>query len=182
MKIVLCDHVEHLGERGDVVTVAAGYARNYLLPKRLAMPATPGNLRTLEHRRRTWEAKEAKEVGEARELAAHLERLSLEVTKKAGESGTLYGSVTNAEIAELLAAEGVAVDRRRIVLDEPIKSVGTHEVSVKLHRQVVGKLKLAVTGEGGHGETIEEPAREGFGSGDAGVAVDPQLASESDDE
>lgn len=147
MKIVLCDHVDNLGERGDIVSVAPGYARNYLLPKRLAMPATPGNLRTLEHRRRVWEAKEAQETEAARELAGQLAQVELAITKKAGESGTLYGSVTSAEIAELLAAKGIGVDRRRIVLDEPIKSVGAHEVSVKLHREVTGQVKLEVVNE-----------------------------------
>jgi large subunit ribosomal protein L9 len=139
--------VEQLGERGDVVSVAPGYARNYLLPKRLAMPATPGNLRTLEHRRRVWELKEAQETEAARALANRLAELALTVTKKAGESGTLYGSVTTAEIADLLAAKGVEIDRRRIVLDEPIKTVGTHEVSIKLHREVSGTVQLEVVNE-----------------------------------
>lgn len=147
MKVVLCDHVDHLGERGDIVSVAPGYARNYLLPKRLAMPATPGNLRTLEHRRRVWELKEAQETEAARELAGRLTEVELAIAKKAGESGTLYGSVTSAEIAELLAAKGIEVDRRRIVLDEPIKSVGAHEVTVKLHREVAGQVKLEVVSE-----------------------------------
>lgn len=147
MKVVLCDHVDHLGERGDIVSVATGYARNYLLPKRLAMPATPGNLRTLEHRRRVWELKEAQETEAARELAGRLADVELAITKKAGESGTLYGSVTSTEIAELLAAKGIGVDRRRIVLDEPIKSVGAHEISVKLHRDVTGHVRLEVVSE-----------------------------------
>jgi large subunit ribosomal protein L9 len=139
--------VEHLGERGDVVNVAAGYARNYLIPKRLAMPATPGNLRTVEHRRRTWALKEAQETEAARELAGRLAELRLSATKKAGESGTLYGSVTTTEIAELLARQGFEIDRRRIVLQEPIKSVGTHAVSIKLHREVTGTVELDVASE-----------------------------------
>jgi large subunit ribosomal protein L9 len=147
VKVVLCDHVDHLGERGDIVSVAPGYARNYLLPKRLAMPATPGNLRTLEHRRRVWELKEAQETEAARELAGRLAEVELAVTKKAGESGTLYGSVTSAEIAEMLSAKGIEIDRRRIVLEEPIKSVGAHEVTVKLHRDVTGQVKIEVVSE-----------------------------------
>ena len=134
MKIVLCEHVDNLGERGEIVSVAAGYARNFLLPKRLALPATQGNLRTLEHRRRTWDVKEARETEEARGIAAQLAEIRISVTKKAGEGGTLYGSVTTSEIAELLAQHGVAVDRRRIVLEEPIKTLGSHDVSVRLHR------------------------------------------------
>ena len=94
MKIVLREHVEHLGRRGEVVSVAAGFARNYLLPKRLAMLATPGNLQVIEHQRRVWEVKEAREVNEAQRLAQRCAELRLSVTKKAGQSGTLYGSVT----------------------------------------------------------------------------------------
>lgn len=147
MKIVLCEHVEHLGERGEIVSVANGYARNYLLPKRLAMAATEGNLRTLEHRRRMWELKEAKEVGEAQGLAQRIGDVELTVAKKAGEEGTLYGSVTMTEIAELLAAKGIEVDRRRLVVREPIKRLGAHEISIKLHRQVTGTIKLEVVNE-----------------------------------
>jgi large subunit ribosomal protein L9 len=147
VKVVLCDHVEHLGERGDVVTVAAGFARNFLLPKGLAMPATPGNLRTLAHRHRVWAMKEAQESEAARELAGRLAALELSTAKKAGESGTLYGSVTTTEIAELLASKGFEIDRRRIVLEEPIKSVGTHEVAIKLHREVTGAVHLEVVSE-----------------------------------
>jgi len=147
VKIVLCEHVEHLGERGEIVSVANGYARNYLLPKRLAMAATEGNLRTLEHRRRMWELKEAKEVGEAQGLAQRIGDVELTVAKKAGEEGTLYGSVTMTEIAELLAAKGIEVDRRRLVVREPIKRLGAHEISIKLHRQVTGTIKLEVVNE-----------------------------------
>ena len=147
MKIVLCEHVEHLGERGEIVSVANGYARNFLLPKRLAMAATPGNLSTLEHRRRMWELKETKEVGEAQGLAQRLGDVELTVSRKAGEEGTLYGSVTMSEIAELLAAKGLDVDRRRLVVKEPIKRLGAHEISIKLHRQVSGTIKLEVVNE-----------------------------------
>jgi len=147
VKIVLCEHVEHLGERGEIVSVANGYARNFLLPKRLAMAATPGNLSTLEHRRRMWELKETKEVGEAQGLAQRLGDVELTVSRKAGEEGTLYGSVTMSEIAELLAAKGLDVDRRRLVVKEPIKRLGAHEISIKLHRQVSGTIKLEVVNE-----------------------------------
>jgi large subunit ribosomal protein L9 len=140
--------VDHLGQRGQVVNVAAGYARNFLLPKRLALLATPGNLRTLEHRRRVWAAKEAHEADEARALAGQLAQIGLTVAKKAGEGGTLYGSVTTTEIATLLAEKGVVVDRRRIVLEEPIKSLGSHEVSIRLHRDVRGAVKVEVVAEG----------------------------------
>jgi len=147
MKVVLCDHVEHLGERGEIVSVAAGYARNFLLPKRLAMQATPGNLRTLEQQRRVWEVKEARAVEEARAAAERLSAIALSTTKKAGETGTLFGSVTSSEIAELLAAKGVEIDRRKIQLAEPIKTVGEHSIGIKLHRQVVAQVKLEVLNE-----------------------------------
>jgi large subunit ribosomal protein L9 len=147
MKVVLREHVDNLGDRGEIVSVAAGYARNYLIPKRLALPATAGNLKTLEHQRRVWEVKEARELGEAQALADRLGAVELELKKKVGESGTLYGSVTSSEIAELLGARGIAVDRRRIVLGSPIKSVGVHEVPIRIHRKVNARIKLTVTGE-----------------------------------
>lgn len=156
MKVVLRDHVEHLGRRGEIVNVAPGYARNYLLPKGLALRATDGNMKQIEHQQRVWAAKEAKEVGEAQALADRIAALSLDVTKKAGESGTLYGSVTNSEIAELLAEKGIQVERRRIVLADPIKNLGTYEVPIKLHRDVVAQISLAVVGEDGASGPREE--------------------------
>ena len=147
MKVVLCDHVDYLGDRGEIVCVAAGYARNYLLPKRLALLATPGNLHTLEQQRRVWEVKENREAEEARGVARRLEALGLTVSKKAGESGTLYGAVTSSEIAELLESQGIQIDRRRIAMAEPIKSLGSHVVSVKLHRQVTGEIKVEVVAD-----------------------------------
>ena len=149
MKVVLCDHVDDLGERGEIVNVAAGYARNFLLPKQLAMAATPGNLRNLEHRRRRWEVKETREISEAREMAARLSEVELTVAKKSGEGGTLYGSVTTTEIAELLAAKGITVDRRRILVREPIKSLGSQQIGIRLYRDVRGTIKLEVVGEDG---------------------------------
>ena len=147
MKIVLREHVENLGERGEIVAVAPGYARNYLFPKRLALEATPGNLKVVEHQRKLWAVKESKEIGEAEAFAAKLGGLHLSVVKKAGEGGTLYGSVTNVEIAELLRAKNIEVDRRRIVISDPIKSVGEFEVAVKLHHKVQGRVKLEVKAE-----------------------------------
>jgi large subunit ribosomal protein L9 len=149
VKIILREHVEHLGERGDVVSVAPGYARNYLFPKRLALAATSGNLKVIEQQRRVWEARELHEVTEAEKLAARLGDVELTVTKKAGQGGTLYGSVTKPEIVELLAARDIAVDRKQIGPDEPIKSVGVFEIPVKLHRKVVARIKLEVLAEDG---------------------------------
>ena len=157
MKVVLSEHVDHLGERGEIVSVAAGYARNYLLPKRLALRATPGNMRVLEQERRVWEVKETRQVDAAQAVADRLRDLELRVTKKAGDSGTLYGSVTNVEIAELMGALGVAVDRRRIVLHEPVKSLGTHKISIRLHRKVAAEVTLLVESEQGEASAPSEP-------------------------
>jgi large subunit ribosomal protein L9 len=147
VKVILREHVDQLGERGEIVNVAAGYARNYLLPKGLAYEATPGNLKQIELQRRVWDAREAREVGEAEALAERIATTELMISKKAGESGTLYGSVTSGDIADLLSAKGIEVDRKRIVLSEPIKSLGEHEIQIKIHRKVEGKAQLVVVAE-----------------------------------
>lgn len=149
MKLILRDHVTNLGERGEIVNVARGYARNYLVPKGLAFEATSGNIRTIELQKKVWEAREVKVVEEAQEFAARLSAVELSVTKKAGESETLYGSVTNAEIAELLSAKGIEIDRRKIHLEEPIKSLGEFTIPVKIHPKVTAEIKLKVAPEGG---------------------------------
>jgi large subunit ribosomal protein L9 len=147
MKVVLREHVEHLGDRGDVVAVAAGFARNYLIPKRLAVEATPGNLKVVAQERRMWAVKEARDVSGAADLARKIEATEIEIVRKAGETGTLYGSVTNSDVAEALAARGVEIDRRRIVLTDPIKAIGSYELAVRLHHSVQGKIKLRVVGD-----------------------------------
>lgn len=147
MKIVLRQDVDNLGDRGQVVTVAPGYARNYLFPKGLALSATPGNLRQIELQKKVWALREAHEADDARKLAAHIAGLTVTVAKKVGENDALYGSVTSQEIADLLKAQGVEVDRRKIQLHEPIKALGTHTVAVKIHRQVVAQLTVSVVAE-----------------------------------
>jgi large subunit ribosomal protein L9 len=147
VKLILREHVDHLGDRGEIVSVAPGYARNYLLPKGLALVATPGNLKQLEYQRKIWAEKDAKELGEAQEIAARISAVSLTATKKAGEAGTLYGSVTSAEIAEMLRERGVEVDRKKIVLDEPIKALGSYEITIKVFRKVDAKIALEVLAE-----------------------------------
>ena len=144
VKVVLRQDVDHLGDRGQIVNVAPGYARNYLIPKGLAYTATEGNLQVLELEKRAWTRREAKDAEEARGLAQRISGVQITVTKRAGENGLLYGSVTSSEIAELLAAQGVAVDRRKIRLDDPIKQVGTFTVPVRLHRQVTADVSLQV--------------------------------------
>ena len=147
MKVVLRENVDKLGSRGDVVSVANGYARNYLLPQGLALEATSGNLKTIEHQRRSWAVKEAKEAEEARAMAARLAEVEVTISKRAGENDTLYGSVTSSEIAEVLAEKGVTIDRRKLQLAEPIKSLGTVEVPLKLHPEVTGTIKVNVVPE-----------------------------------
>ena len=147
MKVVLRQSVEQLGDRGEVISVSAGYARNFLLPKGIALEATPGNLRTLALQKKVWMAREAKEIDEAKRLVAAVEAVHLTIPKKVGEENTLYGSVTTTEIAELLEAKGFSVDRRKIVLAEPIKKAGAHTVTVKIHPKVAAKVQVEVVAE-----------------------------------
>jgi large subunit ribosomal protein L9 len=147
MKIVLRQDVENLGERGQVVNVATGYARNYLLPKKLALEATPGNLKTLDLHKKVWAQREVREVADAQSVATKLAGVEVTVTKKAGENDTLYGSVTTGEIADLLARSGFEVDRRKIQIDQPIKTLGTYTVHVKIHRQVTAPVTVQVVAE-----------------------------------
>lgn len=147
MKIVLRQDVDNLGERGQTLNVAPGYARNYLLPKGLALEATEGNLRSLELEKRAWAKRESKEADDARGLAARIGAVRLTVTKKAGEGDVLYGSVTSSEIADLLARQGIEIDRRKIRLDEPIKALGTFSVPIRLHRQVNAQVSVQVLAE-----------------------------------
>lgn len=147
MKVVLRQSVDQLGDRGEIVSVSAGYARNFLLPKGLALEATAGNLRTFALQKKVWMAREAKEVDDAKALAKSMEAVKLTIAKKVGEAETLYGSVTTSEIAELLERRGFSVDRRKIVLSEPIKRAGLHAVSVKIHPKVAAKVEVEVVAE-----------------------------------
>ena len=147
MQIILQEDVEKLGNRGEVVEVAAGYARNYLLPKKLAMEATPGNLKRLERMRATFAKREADDRSSAQTLSELLANVSLSLTRKAGENDQLFGSVTTADISEALEAQGYKIDKRKIQLVDPIKLVGEYQVPIKLHRDIVANVKLAVTKE-----------------------------------
>ena len=147
MKIILQESVEKLGTRGAVVDVAAGYARNYLLPRELAIPATPGNLRRLEKIRSTLSKREATEREAALQTAAALAGITLTISRKAGENEQLFGSVTSADIAEALEAKGHKIDKRRIQLDEPIKLIGEYKVPVKLFHDVTQEVALTVVAE-----------------------------------
>jgi large subunit ribosomal protein L9 len=148
MQIILQEDVDKLGNRGEVVEVAEGYARNYLLPRKLALEANAGNLKRLERMRTTFAKREATERGEAEKLAESLNSVSISLARKAGESDQLFGSVNAADIAEALEAQGYKVDRRKIQLNDAIKAIGEYQVPVKLHRDVVANVKLNVTKEG----------------------------------
>lgn len=147
MKIILREDIENLGRRGDVVNVAAGYGRNYLLPKGKAYRHTPGNERKVEAERHLVRIREAREKGAAEELAAKLSQISTTIVRKVGEQDTLYGSVTSSDVGEALAKEGFEIDRRRIHLEEPIKTVGIYTVPVKLHPEVTAEVKVWVVKE-----------------------------------
>lgn len=147
MKVVLSQDVDSLGDRGQILNVAPGFARNYLIPKGLALEATPGNLRTLELRKKVWSAREARETEGARDLASRIAAIRISISKKVGENNTLYGSVTSSEIADLLEKQGVQVDRRKILLAEPIKAVGDFQVPIRIHRQVTAEVSVQVIPE-----------------------------------
>jgi len=147
VKIVLREDVDKLGDRGQVVNVAPGYARNFLFPKALAFAATPGNMRQIELRKKVWVVREAKETEDANKLAARIGEIKLVIAKKVGEHDALYGSVTSQEIADLLKAQGVEVDRRKIQLHDPIRALGTFAVPIKIHRQVGATVSLQVVSE-----------------------------------
>ena len=144
MQIILQEDVDKLGNRGEVVTVAEGYARNFLLPKKLALPASEGNLKRLAKIRATLEKKTASERDVAQKQADAVNAITVTLIRKAGEHDNLFGSVNAADIAEAIAKQGQEVDRRRIQLNEPIKTLGEFQVPVKLHRDVVAQVKVIV--------------------------------------
>jgi len=148
MQIILQEDVEKLGTRGQVVEVKEGYARNFLLPRKLALEASAGNMKRLEKMRAAFAKKSAVEIADAQKLAELVAGVSLELTRKAGENDQLFGSVTSADISEALAAKGFTIDKRKITLAEPIKVIGEYEVPLKLHREVSATVKLAVKKEG----------------------------------
>jgi large subunit ribosomal protein L9 len=147
MKVILTADLPHVGKVGQVVDVANGYGRNYLIPRGFAILATPSNERGLAQQQKARSAREAKNKAEAEALAGQLQALALSIAKKTGEGERLYGSVTSMDIADLLKARGIALDRRRIVLDTPLKTLGTHRVPIRLHPEVVAEVEVAVTKE-----------------------------------
>ncbi len=147
MEVILREHIDNLGRRGEVVKVADGYARNYLLPRKLALLATEGNKKQIERERVKFDAKEADEKRVAEAVAERVGAVELQIARRVGETEVLYGSVTTADIADALAAKGLEVDRRKIQLHDPIKKLGEFEIPIKLHRDVTVAVKLKVVAE-----------------------------------
>ena len=147
MNVVLREDVEKLGKRGETVKVADGYGRNYLIPKKLAYPATPGNLKVIEHEKRAKDLRDAKVRQDHEKMAEVISGFSFTVPMKVGENDMLFGSVTSQVIADLLASKGIEVDKRRIELHEPIKALGAHTVPIKLHKDVTAQVSIEVVKE-----------------------------------
>jgi len=154
MEVILKEDVVHLGHRGEVVKVADGYGRNFLLPRKLAMQATAANKAIVEQMKTAAARRSATEKAQAEVLVAKLEPVELSFTRKSGEAGRLFGSVTSADVATALAAAGFEIDRRKIQLDEPLKTIGDFKVAIRLHREVTAQLKVKVLAEA----TEETPA------------------------
>jgi large subunit ribosomal protein L9 len=147
MKVILLDDVSKVGRRGEVRDVSDGYARNFLLPKKLALTATPGNLKNLDHIKTQQQAKADRVKGDAETLATRIESLAYEERRQASEEGKLFGSVTAQDIVDFLQRNGVKVERRRLQLDEPIKALGETPVTIRLHPEVTAQLKVNVVRE-----------------------------------
>ena len=147
MEVILREHVDNLGRRGEIVKVAEGYARNYLLPRKLALAVNEGNKRQIERERAAAEARDAEERSGAEAVAQRIGALEIEIARRVGENNTMYGSVTTADIAAALHAKGFEVEKRKITLHDPIKAVGEHVVPVKIHRDVTAQVKVKVVPE-----------------------------------
>ena len=147
MEVILREHVDNLGNRGDVVKVASGYARNYLLPRKLALAVTDANKRQIERERASAEARESEEREAAQGVANKMEAIEIVIARRVGEGDALYGSVTSADIAEGLAAQGFETDKRKIQLGDPIRTIGESTVPVRLHRDVTANVKVKVVAQ-----------------------------------
>jgi len=147
MEVILREEIDNLGRRGDVVRVASGYARNYLLPKRLAVAATDSNKKIVEQEKQAYLRRESKEIGDASDLAKLMSSVEVTIAQKAGDNDQLFGSVTAQDIAAALERAGYTVDRKKVNLEEPIKTLGDFKVTVKLHREVLVELPVHVIKE-----------------------------------
>ena len=144
MEVILKEDVDHLGHRGEVVKVADGFGRNYLLPRKLAMQATAANKAVIEQMKQSAVRRSAKEKGEAEQLVAQYDALTLEFERKTGENDHLFGSVTSSDIAQALETKGLVIDRRKISLAEPLKQLGEFHIPVKLHREVTAHVRVLI--------------------------------------
>lgn len=147
MEVILREHVDNLGRRGDVVKVAEGYARNYLLPRKLALAVTNNNKRQIEREKQAAEAREMEEKAAAEAVAQRLTGIEIEIPRRVGENDTLYGSVTSADIAHALQAKGFDIDKRKVQLADPLKALGESTIPVKVHRDVTAQLRVKVVPE-----------------------------------
>ena len=148
MEVILREHVDNLGKRGEIVKVADGFARNYLLPRKLALPATTGNRKHVERERKIMETREAGEKSTAEGIATRLAAVDISIARRVGDTEQLYGSVTASDIVDFLKGKGFEVDRRKLILPEPLKALGEFDVPLKLHREVTVPLKVKVVKEG----------------------------------
>ncbi len=176
-QILLREDIDNLGARGEIVRVKAGYARNYLLPRNLAVQANASNVKQIEQERAALLKKEAKERGTAEEQANQMRQLRLTFTRKVGEHGILYGSVTSMDIHEALKDKGYEIDRRRINLREAIKETGDFTVPVRLHREVVVEIPVTVENEGGAANTTSAPTVAAGTAQETSATSEPNAAS-----
>ncbi len=144
MEVILREHVDNLGRRGDIVKVAEGYARNYLLPRKLALAVTEANKRQIEREKKVAEVRDAEEKTQAEALAQRILETPIEIARRVGEQDTLYGSVTSADVAHALQARGFDIDKRKVHLPEPLKALGEFTVPVKIHREVTAQVVVKV--------------------------------------
>jgi large subunit ribosomal protein L9 len=147
VKVILKEDIENLGKIGDLVVVADGYGRNYLLPRGVALEASTKNMKTLEHQKKVIQARIQKQKSDSEVLAQRLSAISCTIAKKAGEDDKLFGSVTSRDIEEALKAEGVTIDRKRIILEEPLKRLGVYSIAIKVHPEVTAEVKVWVVKE-----------------------------------
>ncbi len=175
VQVILREPIEYLGRRGDIVKVANGYARNYLLPRQLALPATEANRRQVERERVVADARDAEEKEVAEAYAARLNQLVCVIARRVGETDTLYGSVTNSDIAASLAEQSFEVDRRKIKLSDPLKQLGEYPVAIRVHREVTATVTVRIVKEGAEDES------DAADSGD-GETETPDTESEATDD
>jgi large subunit ribosomal protein L9 len=147
MEVILREHVEHLGRRGDIVKVAAGYGRNYLLPRKLALVVTENNKRQIEREKKLAEVRDMEEQRAAEAVAERIGQIEIEIGRRVGDNDTLYGSVTSADVAAALKAKGFEIDKRKIQLPEPLKALGETSVPIKIHHGVLAQVKVRVVAE-----------------------------------